>query len=184
MSAIFSPCKTWRYRLDYDFLTQERPTIAFGLHNPSIANGDIVDPTWRRGIGYGTRWGAGKVVYVNPWAAVATKPEALWKMPDPVGPMNDFHIAAVAREVAETGGFFVFAWGAVSPPRHLKYAVTSRLHAFEKIVRDAGCDIRALGLTKAGQPRHPLYMKSAAEPVPYSVGRTPPLTQPQAAPET
>lgn len=171
MGAIFSPCGRWRYRLDYDFLMQDRPTIAFGLHNPSIANGDIVDPTWRRGIGYATRWNAGRLVYVNPWAAVATKPADLWKMADPVGPMNDFHIAAVAREVATSGGFFVFAWGAVSPPKHLKYSVTSRLHAFEKIVRAAGCDIRVLGLTKAHQPRHPLYLRADAKPEPWRASR-------------
>lgn len=143
------------------------PTIAFGLHNPSTAGETEEDPTSRRGIGFVRRWGGGKLVFVNPWAGCATKPEDLWKMSDPIGPMNDFHIAAVAREVVETGGFFVFAWGAVAPPRHRKYEVTARLHAFEKLVRAHGCDVRALGVTKAGQPRHPLYLKSDAEPIPW-----------------
>lgn len=168
MNAIISPCGTWRYTLERPFLTPG-PTIAFGLHNPSTADAEREDPTSRRGIGFAMSWGAGKMIFVNPWAGRATKPADLWKMADPVGPMNDFHIAAVAREVAETGGFFVFAWGAVSPPRALRHAVTNRLHAFDKIVRGAGCDVRALGVTQAGQPRHPLYLRADAKPEPWSM---------------
>lgn len=163
MRAIISDDGLYRYLLECDFLLSG-PTIAFGLHNPSTATAEEDDPTWRRGRGFATAWGAGKVIYVNPWAGRATKPDDLWKMLDPIGPMNDFHIAAVAREVASTGGFFVAAWGAVSPPRRLKYQVTSRLAAFEKIIRDSGCDVRALGLTKDGAPRHPLYLRSDATP--------------------
>lgn len=164
--AIISPCETWRYLLERE-IAATGPVIAFGLHNPSTADAQLDDPTWRRGLGYGRAWGARKVVYVNPWAGRATNPDDLWKMADPVGPMNDFHIAAVAREVAESGGFFVVAWGAVSPPRAFRHAVTNRLHVFTKIIRDAGCDIRALGVTKAGQPRHPLYLRADAKPEPW-----------------
>lgn len=166
MSAILSDCGKYRYRLDRPFVMCG-PTIAFGLHNPSTADGEIDDPTSRRGIGFARSWGAGRLVFVNPWAGRATKPEDLWKMADPIGPMNDFYIAQVAREVVESGGFFVFAWGAVSPPRHLKYAATSRLHHFADLVRAIGCDVRALGLTKAGQPRHPLYLKADSKPEPW-----------------
>lgn len=164
--AEISPCGTWRYLLECDFLLPG-PTIAFGLHNPSTATAEQDDPTWRRGRGFATAWGAGKVIYVNPWAGRATKPADLWKMADPVGPMNDFHIAAVAREVAASGGFFVVAWGAISPPRHLRHAATSRLHAFHKLIVDQGCEIRALGTTKGGQPRHPLYLRADATPEPW-----------------
>lgn len=165
-SAIISDCGTWRYTLVRPFLTPG-PTIAFGLHNPSTADAEQEDPTSRRGIGFSMSWGAGKMIFVNPWAGRATKPADLWKMADPVGPMNDFYIAKVAREVAETGGFFVMAWGAVSPPRHLRHAVTARLHAFDKLVRAAGCDVRALGVTQAGHPRHPLYLRADAKPEPW-----------------
>lgn len=168
MRAIISDCGLYRYLLECDFLLPG-PTIAFGLHNPSTATAEQDDPTWRRGRGYASEWRAGKVIYANPWAGRATKPDDLWKMTDPVGPMNDFHITRIAREVNETGGFFVFAWGAVSPPRHLRHAVTSRLHDFDKLVRAQGCDVRALGLTKDGQPRHPLYLRKDAQPEPWKM---------------
>lgn len=166
MRAIISDCGRWRYLLECDFLTPG-PTIAFGLHNPSTATAEEDDPTWRRGRGYAVSWRAGKVIYVNPWAGRATNPKHLWTMPDPVGPDNDHHITAVAREVAETGGFFVFAWGAIAPPWHKRREATSRLHAFNKIVSGAACDIRALGTTKDGQPRHPLYLRKDAQPEPW-----------------
>lgn len=166
MRAVISDCGTWRYLLECDFLLPG-PTIAFGLHNPSKATAEVDDPTWRRGRGFAVRWGAGKLAYVNPWAGRATKPDDLWKMADPVGPMNDFHIAAVAREVAASGGFFVVAWGAVSPPRHMRHPVTARVQSFYKLIRDNGCEVRALGLTKDGQPRHPLYLRNDATPKPW-----------------
>lgn len=168
MRDVISDDGLHRYLLECDFLTPG-PTIAFGLHNPSTATKDESDPTWRRGLGYATAWGAGKVVYVNAWAGRATNPDDLWKMSDPVGADNDRHISAVACEVAETGGFFVFAWGAVSPPRALRHSVSNRLHAFNKLVRAQGCDIRALGTTKGGQPRHPLYLRKDAQPEPWQM---------------
>lgn len=166
MRAIISDCGLWRYLLECDFL-RPGPTLAFGLHNPSTATAEQDDPTWRRGRGFATAWGAGKVIYVNPWAARATNPKDLWKMGDPVGPENDSHIAAVAQEVIDTGGFFVFAWGAVSPPKDQRHKATARLQAFDKMIRDICWDVRALGVTKDGQPRHPLYLPKDARPTPY-----------------
>lgn len=166
MSATISHCGAYRYRLDR-YIANSGPVIAFNLHNPSTADGEQDDPTSRRGIGFARLWGASRLVFVNPWAGRATKPENLWKMADPVGPMNDYHIDEVAREVLASGGFFVFAWGAINPPRHLKYATTARLHAVEKRIRMICPDVRALGVTKSGQPRHPLYMRADAKPEPW-----------------
>jgi hypothetical protein len=160
--AVFSPCRTWRYRLDR-VIDEVGPSIGFVLHNPSIAGNAGDDPTSRRGIGYGRVWGASRIIYINPWAAVATAPVDFWAMRDPVGPDNDLHIAAVAGEVARSGGFFVFAWGSVNPPRALRAAARQRLADVERLVRARCGDVRALGVTKAGQPRHPLYMPAGAE---------------------
>ncbi len=163
MSAIFSPCRTWRYRLDREFL-RSGPTIVFGLHNPSTADENTDDPTLKRGIAFAHAWGAGRLVFVNSWAGVATKQKDLWLMDDPIGPQNDLHIIQVAREVRKTNGFFVFAWGRINPPQYLRRVAISRLYKFENLVRSQGCEIRILGLTKAGYPRHPLYLKADTEP--------------------
>ncbi|MFG1376108.1 DUF1643 domain-containing protein [Xanthobacter autotrophicus] len=163
MAAVFSPCRTWRYRLDREFLFGG-PTVAFMLHNPSTADEQSEDPTSRRGIGFARAWGAGRLVFVNPWAFCATDKADLWKAPDPVGPENDRHIAEVAREVAQTGGYFIAAWGSVSPPKARRTEALSRLKAVESVIRGAGCPLKALAVTTAGEPRHPLYLPAEAAP--------------------
>lgn len=166
MSAVISTCGRYRYRLDRE-IAYPGQVVAFMLHNPSTADAERDDPTSRRGVGFARAWGASRLIYVNPWAGRATKPSDLWKMDDPIGPDNDWHIEAVSREVVNSDGFFVFAWGAVSPPVHLRADVRKRLASVEEIVRSAGCDVRALGVTKDGAPRHPLYLRSDAKPMPW-----------------
>ena len=164
MRAVFSPDRLYRYRLDRD-IGMFGPPVGFTLHNPSTADDSADDPTSTRGTNYAKAWCCSRLIYVNPWAGIATRKPDLWKMADPVGPDNDFHIEAVAREIADGGGFMVAAWGDVSPPARLRDTVRMRLKAVETILRDCGCDIRALGVTGTGAPRHPLYMRSDAVPV-------------------
>lgn len=167
MSAVISDCGRWRYRLDRE-IGMFGPVIAFLLHNPSTADASKDDPTSRRGIGFVKSWGGSRLVYINPWAGRATKPADLWKMDDPVGPENDRHIHEVALEVVQSGGFMVAAWGAVSPPKNLRAAAFSRLRSVQQIISRAGCDLRALGVTQDGAPRHPLYMPADSVPAPWS----------------
>lgn len=166
MSAVISSCGKYRYRLDRAFNTPG-PTIAFMLHNPSTADAENEDPTSRRGIGFAKKFGAGRMVFVNPFAGRATKPADLWTMEDPIGPENAKHLLAVASEIYHSGGFFIFAWGAVNPPKHLKAAVGTHLEVVEDLIRGVGCEIQCLGRTMAGQPRHPLYLSNDAILLPW-----------------
>lgn len=165
MSAIFSPCGRWRYRLDREFLIPG-PTIGFMLHNPSTAGASTDDRTSGRGISFARGWGAGRLVFVNPWAGIATRPPDLWCMDDPVGPENDRHIAAALAEIRATGGFIVAAWGAVSPPAHARPAARQRLADVVAMLREN--DVRALAVNQDGSPKHPLYVRATAQPLPWS----------------
>lgn len=167
MSAVFSPCGRYRLRLDRVLSAEKGPIIGFCLHNPSTAGANTDDPTSRRGIGFATAWGASRLVYVNPWAGRATKPTELWAMSDPVGPDNLRHIEAAARECVASGGFMVAAWGAVNPPARLRTAVTQHLIEVTDLIRSTGCELRALGVTADGSPRHPLYVSKNAFPAPW-----------------
>jgi hypothetical protein len=163
MTAVFSPCGQYRYRLDR--LIPENAsgmTVAFVLHNPSTAGEDHDDPTSRRGIGFARRFNASRLIFVNLFAGIATRPHELWAMADPVGPNNARHLATVACEVERTKGFCVFAWGAVNPPKPRREHVQQHLWAVEDIVRKYCPDVRCLGLTKSGGPRHPLYLPADA----------------------
>jgi hypothetical protein len=156
-SAVISACGRYRYRLDRP-IGEQGPVIAFMLHNPSTADADHDDPTSRRGIGFASRWGASLMTFVNPFAGRATKPADLWKMDDPVGPSNMQYIVNLAMAVSMSGGFFVFAWGAINPPSALRARVRQHLWDVEDSVYAYCRDIRCLGVTAAGDPRHPLYL--------------------------
>lgn len=162
MSAIFSPCGRWRYRLDREFLIPG-PTIGFMLHNPSTAGALTEDRTSSRGVSFSKGWGAGRLIYMNPWAGIATKPADLWRMDDPVGPDNDHHITAALDEIRATGGFIVAAWGSVSPPAHAGEPARRRLADVVAMLRDH--DLRALAVNKDGSPKHPLYVRATAQPL-------------------
>jgi hypothetical protein len=161
VSAIFSPCGLYRYRLDRLISdNQSEMIVAFMLHNPSCAGEENNDPTARRGIGFAARWGGGRLIFVNPFAGIATKPKDLWLMNDPIGPDNMRHIATVATDVARSGGFFVFAWGAINPPKALRTRVRQQLWNVEDTVQKYCSDIRCFGRTMHNDPKHPLYLSN------------------------
>lgn len=154
MSAVISQCGTYRY-----LLTRPAPsgpefsepcvgTALFVMLNPSTADASVDDPTIRRCNSFAYRWGCAGIAVVNLYALRSPSPTDLWRHEDPVGPDNDMWLRTVARE-HET---VVFAWGANARPE--------RVHAVYEIFRDAPFrQIRCLGTTKDGSPRHPLYVR-------------------------
>lgn len=75
----------------------------------------------------------------------------LWKVADPVGPDNDKWLHAAAAEAQRTNGYVIAAWGAHARP--------DRVQAATAVLGSAG-PIHCLGTTKAGAPRHPLYLRN------------------------
>lgn len=117
--------------------------------NPSTADAQIDDPTIRscvrlaRGLGYGS------FEVVNLFAFRATNPDALGRESSPVGPQNDWMIeAAILR--CDIG---VMAWGAHP-------IAENRSRTVRSLIRSRRPATYCLGKTKAGAPRHPLYVKS------------------------
>lgn len=149
MSAIISPCGTYRYELqrrrgiDYP----ERGAAVFCMLNPSTADASIDDPTIRRCRGFADAWGCDGLIVVNLYALRATDPRELRRHSEPIGPENDFQLRSVARCL----GDIVCAWGANADP--------SRVRDVVAIFRDAGARLWCLGTTKDGHPRHPLYVR-------------------------
>ena len=139
--ATFSADRRYRYRL-WRRWDGARPVVAFVMLNPSTADARRDDPTIRRCIGFAKSWGFGGMEVVNLFAYRTTDPGELRRVTDPVGADNDRHIRrAIAR-----ADLVVLAWGARTRSRRL----LSLPHA------------RCLGLTRAGQPRHPLYLRRDA----------------------
>jgi hypothetical protein len=152
--ALMSPCGAYRYWLTRTW-DATRPSVCFIMLNPSTADAARDDPTIRRCVGFGERWGCGGVHVVNLFALRATDPKALRAHADPVGPENDEWIRRGVR-----GRAVVAAWGA-SP------LAARRARDVLKLTDTAG--VWCLGVTRDGHPRHPLYVPNDAPLVPINL---------------
>lgn len=154
MTAHFSPCRTWRYSLTRDLGTIDgEGTLTFVGLNPSTADETIDDPTIVRCKRFARDWGYARLKMVNLYAFRSTDPAGLWLAGDPVGPEND-HVLSL---VFGGSDMIVAAWGA--------NARADRLAQFAETF--GSWRFYALGMTKDGQPRHPLYMRADAQPFIY-----------------
>lgn len=160
-SAILSDCDRYRYLLGREW--GDGPTAVFVMLNPSTADALHNDPTIRRCIRYAQDWGCGALMVANLYAWRATDPSELWAAEDPVGPENDAHLYAAAQIAAESGGPLVGAWGA-----------NARLDRIAAVLALPGMDrLTALAVTKAGQPKHPLYLRADLVPQPWTAPEEP-----------
>jgi hypothetical protein len=151
-AALFSPCGAYRYRLSRAWA--DGPTAAFVMLNPSTADATKDDPTIRRCIGFAKREGCGGLVVVNIFAFRATSPADMRAADDPIGPDNDEHIMDA---LVDADGPVVAAWGSLGSYRGRDHDV--------RLLTDV--PLWCLGLTKAGAPRHPLYVKGDAPLLPF-----------------
>lgn len=150
MKALISGCGHYRYWLTRpsETLYPDRGTALFVMLNPSTADHTEDDPTIRRCRGFARTWGCAGLTVANLYALRSTNPAGLWSNGDPVGPDNDRHLESLLREYTDV----VCAWGA--------NARADRVAEFCELVSRTNARLWCLGTTKAGAPRHPLYVKS------------------------
>ena len=145
-TAIISADGRYRYSLTrrLGLLGGERNVVVIML-NPSTADADQDDSTIRRLIGFAKRWGNGVLNVVNLYAYRSTDRGALINVSDPVGPDNDHWIGATVA----TADLVVLAWGNDGAGPRAR-------HVYEMV--RAMNPMRIGPLTKAGEPKHPLYI--------------------------
>lgn len=158
-TATISPCGTYRYDLTRRW--GDGPTALWVMLNPSTADATEDDPTIRRCIGFSKREGCGRLAVVNLYAYRATDPKALLTAENPIGPDN---LATVRRWLMDAS-LVVAAWGAWPLTNHR--IAPARLHV-EGLATMHGHDVKCLGTTKAGAPRHPLYVRGDQPFVSYA----------------
>ena len=158
-SAILSPDGVYRYRLTRQWREADGygRRAVFVMLNPSTADAENDDPTIRRCMDFANSWGCDGLMVVNLYAFRATDPKAMLKAPDPVGPDNDTWIQRSLSYARLYETPIVVAWGA--------NAKLDRVAQFTRLTH--GADWQCLGVTKDGQPRHPLYLRSEAELTPW-----------------
>ena len=170
-TAELSVCGTYRYRLGRIMVETSVPfaraamagyppttrVMGFVMLNPSTADAYADDPTIKRCMGFALRDGYDEICVMNLFAGRATKPDDLFSMADPEGPYNSEHWKALKVSSAK----IICAWGA-----------DKRATAQSKKFLDAmrGRELHCLGLSKAGSPKHPLYLKADTPVQPFQLG--------------
>jgi hypothetical protein len=168
--AVISPCGTYRYTLGRhipgDSLIH-KPCL-FVMLNPSKADATKDDPTIRRCIGFAKREGCTQLTVVNLFAYPATDPVdldmAYMLETDVYGPENNHHIdRELRRHNAGRGHLIIAAWGG--------HPMAMRARATRAKLRDAGA--MCLGMTRGGEPRHPVRLWYDTPLVPWVVTAAP-----------
>ena len=147
--AEFSDCGRYRYKL-WRTWDDARPPVLFIMLNPATADAKRNDPTIRRCIGFARDWGFGGVRVGNLFAWRTPYPEVLRSVTDPVGQDND----GALHEMAGGAALVVAAWG-------VHGAWRDRARAFRQTFSHP---LHALGITKAGEPAHPLRLRRTCRP--------------------
>ena len=154
--ATYSDDLAYRYELTRIW-DADRTRAHFCMLNPSTATELANDPTVERCERRARALGHGAFRVTNVFAYRATDPRDMRAHPEPVGrPENDDAI----RTAADWADVTVCAWG--THGAHL-----SRGPEVEAMLRAAGHALLTLGLSKAGHPKHPLYIGYATAPQPW-----------------
>ncbi|MDJ0627807.1 MAG: DUF1643 domain-containing protein [Rhodobacter sp.] len=150
--AVYSDCERYRYALTRVWDPAGK-RVMFVMLNPSTATELQNDPTVERCERRARALGFGAFRVTNIFAWRETDPKHLRAAAEPVGPAND---AALHDGSAWADGI-ICGWGAHGG--HL-----DRGRQVEALLRGASAPLYHLGLTKHGQPRHPLYIGYAVAP--------------------
>ena len=148
-----SPCGTYRYRLERDVSLDGLVFAYFGV-NGSTATATEDDHTVTKWIGF-TKLNQGRRFIVgNAFGYRATDVGELARALDPIGPNNDTHLDQIMRDA----DILVPCWGSRSKlPRRLH----GRLDALRDRLDACGKPVKVWGLSKSGDPLHPLMLAYA-----------------------
>lgn len=152
-TAIYSPCERYRYSLTRVW-DPSGTRVNFVMLNPSTATEVQNDPTVERCERRARALGYGSFAVTNIFAWRDTDPKAMRAATDPVGAEND----TALRDCAEWADDVIAAWG--THGAHL-----DRGPAVETLLRATGKPLFHLGLSKAGHPKHPLYLPYTQTPI-------------------
>ena len=160
--ATLSKDGVYRYALGRRLKAEKEnddPGVLFIMLNPSTADHTHNDPTIKRLISFADKWGYRTLTVCNLFAFRTAYPEVLIvskQSMDVVGPENDKTILGYA----EDSDLIVCAWGNSG-------TIAGRDKEVVEMLTSKGLKLCHLGLTKTGQPRHPLYLPGGQTPEPW-----------------
>lgn len=151
-TAVYSDCENYRYLLTRVWNPEGRKAL-FIMLNPSTATEVQNDPTVERCERRARALGFGAFRVTNIFAWRDTDPFAMKKAADPIGPEND----ATILEGCSWADQIIAAWG--THGAHL-----NRGPEMAALLAQTRRPVHHLGLSKAGHPKHPLYIAYAEQP--------------------
>lgn len=135
--------------------------VILGL-NPSEANADRDDPTSRRGVGFATREGLGRLLMVNLYSLISKTPIGLFATPEErrnAAGADDF-IFQLFAEAPARGDIIVAGFGSFPQAR-------ARSDELVNVAAAMGTPLHSLRVNADGSPGHPLYLRSDAPLEPW-----------------
>ncbi len=151
-TAVYSDCESYRYSLSRVWDARGKHVL-FVMLNPSTATEVQNDPTVERCERRARALGFGSFTVTNIFAWRDTDPRKMKAATDPIGPENDTAIL----EASERADQIIAAWG--THGAHL-----ARGAAVTTLLSNLGKPLYHLGLSKAGHPKHPLYIAYSEQP--------------------
>ena len=162
-SAVLSECGLYRYRLDRNVCEPYEGSKVFAFFgvNPSTADATLDDATVRKWRGFTLRNGGHKFIVGNVFSYRATDVRELGKVDIHIGPDHFNHIDQIMAEA----DVLVPCWGdSGKVPKHLRGMMGLLLLG----LRDSGKPVMLFGLTKSGDPKHPLMLGYNTPLTPWS----------------
>ncbi len=152
--AVLDHTRSYRFLL-WRFW-DERPRIHFNGLNPSSANELNDDPTVKRWCQFAKAWGYGGFYATNLSAYISSLPEVLDQQ-------EAFHKAnyPAIKMASGLSVLSVVCWGDLI--KHIPNGKAVADHVIKEYLDSPMC----FGLTKSGNPKHPLYLPDDAELMAY-----------------
>ena len=182
--AKLSSCGAYRWLLhrpiqSSDQISKQRRVLLFVGLNPSRADGRRDDPTLRRLQGFAHQWGYHHLVVLNLFARISPSPSLLCRCAEPIGAENDLILHSWFQQWAQQPKWDLWlGWGGGGGLRQRDAEVLKMLNDVSDR-RGVLSPPFVTGLTKAGYPRHPLYLPSDVQRVAWAVRF---LDEPHSAP--
>lgn len=153
--AVLDHTRTYRFML-WRFW-DDRPRVLFSGLNPSTANESENDPTVKRWIQFAQAWGYGGFYAVNLYPYITAYPKELVK-----GVAHHKANYPAIKMASSLSVLTVVCWG--DGIKLVPGGLAVADHVIETYLDEPMC----FGLTKSGNPKHPLYLPSDTELVEYS----------------
>ena len=159
--CLFSECGSYRWILKREFSSGNKTIVFIGL-NPSKANSSNNDRTLIRIINFCSRWNYKNIYIINLFGLISKSPNQLLKSNDPIGENNDLIILKSLEFWREnTYCDLWLGWGDKGQLNGRDRKVLKLIKNFSNFKSNENNyskRVLSLGLSKKGNPRHPLYM--------------------------